>query len=649
MKKQKKKKTMRTSTHFKNHSTAKMVSKRRNRLLISVLIIYIVYKTFQSFNNDNESLTELQDLQEKATKDTLKKGNTDVKEESAKKLNLQNQRARAKNSKIAFYEDSAKVCPEYIDYSKEPHFLHSDDITDANILPYQRPPENCRTFNSPAVEKIIAFFNDNLANPKLARLFENCFPNTLDTTILYHYNAETSVKPLKRWAGRAAYRNDYSETFVITGDIHAEWLRDSAWQLSVYQPLIKHDSSLQNLIKGAINTQSHLLMSNPYCNAFKAPFHMRVPNIGGQVDHVFPRPNWREVFECKYEIDSLASFLTLSRQYYENSEKDYSFMITDWFTALLQVMTVIRRESVSTYEKGTHDVNPFGFIFQRDTNSGSETRPLEGTGNPVQYDAKLVRSAFRPSDDVTIFQYFIPGNAYLSVELTKMAKILETHASSVKEIYQKAQELHSRVPYPFDNFVSDMKKYGEEIKAGIYEKAVFQDSRFGGDVLAFEVDGYGSRLIMDDANIPSLLSLPDLGFMEKNDPLYINTRKMILSPEGNPYAKPKSLCFPGVGSPHTGIHSVWPMSLTTAIRTSTNEEEIKGFLKLLIENTNGLGLMHESINAYIPNGEQYTRPWFAWANSEFAKTIMHLAKNHPALVLKPGVKFSLDSVLSDTK
>ncbi|KAL6940559.1 hypothetical protein ACO0QE_004465 [Hanseniaspora vineae] len=610
-----------------------MVAKRRNyRLFISVLIVYIVYKTFQSFNNDNQSNSEIQHLEEKTREKGLKKEDFVVKDESAKKANSEKQHAKGKNSKVAFYQDTTnKISLTQTFY----HFKGRLKIAELSTPQLLRKSLH----SSKTIWQI----------QNLARLFENCFPNTLDTTILYHYNAETSIKPLKRWAGRAAYRNDFSETFVITGDIHAEWLRDSAWQLSVYQPLIKYDPSLKNLIKGAINTQSHLLMSNPYCNAFKAPFHMKVPNIGGQVDHVFPRPNWREVFECKYEIDSLASFLTLSRQYYENSEKDYSFMITDWFTALLQVMTVIRRETVSTYEKGTHDVNPFGFIFQRDTNSGSETRPLAGTGNPVQYEAKLVRSAFRPSDDVTIFQYFIPGNAYLSVELTKMAKILKTHAESVKETYQKAQNLHSRVPYPFDDLVSDMEKYGEEIKAGIYEKAVFQDSKFGGDVLAFEVDGYGSRLVMDDANIPSLLSLPDLGFIEKTDPLYINTRKMILSPEGNPYAKPDSLYFPGIGSPHTGIHSVWPMSLTTAIRTSTNEDEIQSFLKLLIENTNGLGLMHESINAYIPNGEQYTRPWFAWANSEFAKTIMHLAKNHPALVLKPGVKFSLDSVLSESK
>lgn len=154
-----------------------------------------------------------------------------------------------------------------------------------------------------------------------------------------------------------------------------------------------------------------------------------------------------------------------------------------------------------------------------------------------------------------------------------------------------------------------------------------------GKVYAYEVDGYGGAIHMDDANIPSLLSLPDMGFIDVNDEVYQNTRKMILSKVGNPYYLTGTQ-FEGIGGPHIGIHNAWPMSLLVSIRTTDDDTEILNNLQLIMENTAELGLMHESVQVNSKKGKEFTRSWFAWCNSEFGKTIMYLAKHKPHLIFK---------------
>lgn len=91
-----------------------------------------------------------------------------------------------------------------------------------------------------------------------------------------------------------------------------------------------------------------------------------------------------------------------------------------------------------------------------------------------------------------------------------------------------------------------------------------------GKVFAFEVDGFGSAYFMDDANIPSLLSLPYLGYVDKNDPIYKNTRKFVLS-EYNPYFF-KGEAGEGIGGPHVGPGYIWPMSIIMRVYTSDVRE-----------------------------------------------------------------------------
>ncbi|SCU86010.1 LAME_0D04082g1_1 [Lachancea meyersii CBS 8951] len=537
------------------------------------------------------------------------------------------------------YHTAVKQCPSYMEYASIPHFRDVDEATPLS-LPFQRPPENCRTFKSPMIESFVVEFIKKLKDRDLAKLFENTFPNTLDTTILWHVSASENQKLEYHKQKSLSYRNEFPETFIVTGDIHAEWLRDSAWQVSVYQPFIKHDSRLKELLHGAINTQAQLLIENPFCNAFNPPPYCDVQRAESTVDKVRPYPDWRRVFECKYEIDSLASFLTLSRQFYENADWDdrLSFINIDWLLAVKRVIEVVELESSSTFaEEGAP--NGFPYTFQRDTNVASETLPLAGTGNPVNSGTGLVRSAFRPSDDSTIFQFFIPGNAYIAVELKAVFKIMQDYVKS-----GKAQD-----PYipEIEALMESAADLSERIRQGIMEHGIVNHPNFG-EVFAYEVDGYGSSLLMDDANIPSLLSLPELGFVSINDPIYQNTRRMITSKEGNPYYI-RGEYLQGIGGPHIGIHNVWPLGLIVAIRTSDNDQEILDNLSAILHSTGGLGLIHESIQAFRPGGKLFTRPWFAWANSEFAKTILYLAETRPHLIFQEqylGEKFELQSFLS---
>lgn len=491
-------------------------------------------------------------------------------------------------------------CPNYLEFSKR---RHGSPSTGKRRYPYMRPTKNCRTFQSPALEALIEDLKSKMKDPDLARLMENTLPNTLDTTILWHKASSGKHPP---------------QTFVVTGDIHAEWLRDSARQLAVFQPLMKYDKSLQDLIKGAIYTQADYLMLAPYCNAFHPPAGSGVKKAPSSIDDVHPQPSWTRVFECKYEIDSLASFLTLTNDYLENSDFDLSVIDRKWAKAFERILTVLSRESVPLFDSETGYVLPPFYSFKRQTNIGSETLPLDGVGNPVNYDSGLIRSAFRPSDDATVLQFFVPGNAHMLCELKRLHKNVLSKLDRVEIDLLKHKE-------GTEKFIVDISK-------GLKEHAIVDHPKWG-KVFAYEVDGYGGSIFMDDANIPSLLSLPEMGYLSIDDEIYQNTRRMLLSKDGNPYFL-KGPYFEGIGGPHIGLNYAWPMSLLVRIRTTDDDDEILKNLELLMDTTGGLGLMHEGVNVNVPKGTDYTRPWFAWCNSEFGKTILHLAKNKPHLIFK---------------
>ncbi|CAX40772.1 conserved hypothetical protein [Candida dubliniensis CD36] len=512
-------------------------------------------------------------------------------------------------------------CPDYVVYSQKRHPPFS---IGRFKYPYMRPAPKCRTFVSSAVESVIEDLKSKINDPDLARLLENCLPNTLDTTILWH---QPKMKTPPK------HDTLLPQSFIVTGDIHAEWLRDAARQLSVYQPMIRFDPKLKELILGAINTQAYYIINSPYCNAFHPPPGSGVKRGDTAFDQVHPKPDWKQVFECKYELDSLASFLTLTNEYYENSQGDTSFINNSWLRAFEKVLIILHRESVPSFDEETGQMLPFYYSFQRNTNIGSETLPLGGVGNPVNYGTGLIRSAFRPSDDATILQFFIPGNIHMLTELKKARSTYLTYENIARD---------SMLVETADTFINALSSGIE--KYGIVNHPIY------GKVYAYEVDGYGSATFMDDANIPSLLSIPDLGYTTIDDEIYQNTRKMILSKQGNPYYL-KGHFFEGIGGPHIGLRNAWPMSLLVRIRTTNDDDEIISSLDMIMRNTANLGLMHESIHVNSRQGRDYTRPWFAWCNSEFGKTILHLAKNKPHLIFKKewqNVPYDIENVLSQS-
>lgn len=459
--------------------------------------------------------------------------------------------------------------------------FHSSPFSTGPLaLPFQRPSKYCRTFESPLVEKVIEDMKEKIIDKDLARLFENAFPNTLDTTVRWHVDGTVKHKTSKKSWDSAAWKG--AQSFIVTGDINAEWLRDSTNQLAQYQLLAKKDKEIYQLILGAINTQAEYVIGSPYCNAFQPPPPSGLnPTLQGDGDTVHPIYEESFVFECKYELDSLAHFLSLSNQFH-NHTGSTEFLNSRWLLALDTLLNVLTEQSKSTFDEDTGAYQGNEYRFQRQTNLGTETLGLSGVGNPLNDGTGLIRSAFRPSDDATILGFLIPSNAMISVELKRTAAILKSAGKA--------------------NIAAQVLTWGETIEKGVWEHGVVTHKQHG-QVFAFEVDGYGSSILMDDANLPSLLALPLLGFTSADNEIYKNTRKMILQKKGNPYFLVGD-DFRGIGGPHVGLESAWPMSVLVQAMTSDDDEEIMRCLEA-VKNVSRSGVIHESVN--VDASYRYTR------------------------------------------
>ncbi|KAI0103207.1 hypothetical protein GGR51DRAFT_257399 [Nemania sp. FL0031] len=525
--------------------------------------------------------------------------------------------ARYAQEQIALGDDTTnyqEACPDYTQYSAYSHRPLSEGPLE---LPYQRPHAKCRTFHSDAIEKVIDDVVSRMKDPDLARLFENTFPSTTDTTVKFHTSGSVEVKRSTDPYDEGQWQGPHS--FIITGDIIAEWLRDSTNQLSPYQALATKDPKIYQLILGAINTQSEYVIESPYCNAFQPPPISNLPiTSNGQDDIVHPAYEPSFVFECKYELDSLAHFLALGNDFNEHSGSK-EFLTPRWYQALQTVLNVLEEQSQPTFDLETGRYHRNQYTFSRTTNTGTETLNLNGVGNPLNGGTGLIRSAFRPSDDATILGFFIPANAQMSMELKRTAKILRDVGK--------------------DKLAQTVDEWSQKITKGIWEYGVVEHRQFG-KVFAYEVDGYGSSILMDDANYPSLLALPLMGFVDASDETYQNTRRMLLSQSSNPYYL-KGRDFHGIGGPHIGLTNAWPMSLLVQARTSDDDEEIQECIDLVLRSSK-LGLIHESVDVNVMSS--YTRSWFAWANGVFASTILDLAKRKPHLIFTDSTPYDVASI-----
>ncbi|TVY14830.1 Meiotically up-regulated gene 157 protein [Lachnellula arida] len=454
-------------------------------------------------------------------------------------------------------------CPDYLDYSQQKHQPYSSGKYQ---LSYMRPDPACRTFNSSIVEDTIKDMESVIKDPDLYRLFQNSFPNSLDTAV--------------KWKGVAANNSNEELTFLITGDINAMWLRDSANQMQSYLPLVTANSSqnsLASLYRGVINLQARYILEAPFCNSFQPPVESGIgPSKNQDTPDIFtPAVSNNTAFECKYELDSLAAFLELSTDYYEATNDIDFFRNFQWVDTINTILATTESLLVGTYSSNG-SVNTLPYTWERTTTSATETLDNSGRGNPVQDSTGLIRSAFRPSDDSTIYQLYIPANMMFSRYLDSASKIM-------------ANITNQR------NLANHMHNFSGSIRDAITKHGIVNHPTYG-SIYAFEVDGYGSQNIMDDANIPSLLSAPFLGYLDQNDQVYQNTRKMILSKDNSYFMR--GPVINAVGGPHAGYGQAWPMASIIRIFTTNDDTEITTALRELVSSTDGLGLIHESINSF---------------------------------------------------
>lgn len=499
-----------------------------------------------------------------------------------------------------------------------------------------RPIPSCRTFRSREVEDTIERLRKTIVDPDLMRLFENTWPSTLDTTIgwtgianktiiaqmdpitnttLYHWARNQKFLSPEEVESLTQHEQEEEElAFVVTGDIEAMWLRDSANQLQSYISVLRSDGgkgkgTLASLFRGAINLQARYILGDPFCNAFQAPEESRIQRkSSANSDTISPSYDYMQVFSCQWELDSVASFLQLSADYYSRTGDHAFFGRHSWVAAVKKVLEITESMMIDSYdEQGNWQHTPYTYCA-----------PYGGTpinscnGSPHKGNIGLVRSFQRPSDDSCIYQYLIPSNMMYSVTL---------NASSV---------IMSQVQPPGSNLTTWMRQMSTGIRNGIESHAVFSDPKHG-KIYAYEIDGYGSAILMDDPNIPSLLSAPFLNYTPISDPVYAATRRKILSRD-NPYYTWGPV-ISGVGSMHTLPGSAWPMANIMTILTSDDDDEIVRNMRWLIQSTDGYGLMHESVHAHTEG--MWTRQWFSWANGLFGQVVLDLERRKP-WILKMG-------------
>ncbi len=451
-------------------------------------------------------------------------------------------------------------------------FLDAAPALRASQFESKRPRPEDRRFRSGAVESKILEVKSAIADRELAWLFENCYPNTLDTTVDFTTD-----------------NNRIPDTFVITGDIDAMWLRDSSAQVWPYLAVAREDVMLRRLLAGVINRQTRCILIDPYANAFN-----KEPGESPWKDDLTDMKP--ELHERKWEVDSLCYPIRLAHRYWRTTGDTTPFGVP-WQRAM-QLVVQTFREQQRKRGRGPYK-------FQRVTGWQTDTVAGAGYGNPIR-PVGLICSIFRPSDDATIFPFLVPSNLFAVTSLRQFAELYAVVAGG-------------------GTFEAECRALADEVEVAVERYAQIEHDHYG-TIFPYEVDGFGNRLYMDDANIPSLLSLPYLGCCDREDPIYQKTRAFVLS-DSNPYYF-RGRAGDGIGSPHVGLGMIWPLSVIMRAMTSSDDTEIIDCLRILKTTHAGTGFMHESFHKNDP--ERFTRPWFAWANTLFGELIvkLHAERRH---------------------
>ena len=431
-------------------------------------------------------------------------------------------------------------------------------------FPVVRTPEAKRKFKSRAVERTIETIRARIGNRELGWMFENCFPNTLDTAVEFRV---VEGRP---------------DTFVVSGDVDAMWLRNSTAQVWPYLPLMRNDSNLQQLIAGVIHRQTRCMLQDPYANAF---CHDEGKTSPWQSDHTEMKPG---VYERKWALDSLCYPIRLAYHYWKASN-DRAPLDATWREAMLIVLKTFREQQRKS--------SPGPYSFQRRTELATDTLAGGGYGRPAK-PVGLICSMFRPTDDATVFPFLVPANLLAVVSLRQAAELL----SQVHRDQETA---------------SQCRALADEVERSLREHAVVIHPKHG-RILPYELDGYGNSYCIDEGNIPSLLSLPYLDAVSPGDPLYLNTRRFILS-DSNPYSCTGKTAS-GPSGPHLGRDMISVLGLIMQGLTSTDDQEVRQCLLTLQKTHAGKGFMHEAFHKDDP--DKFTRPWFPWANAMFGELIV---------------------------
>jgi len=353
-----------------------------------------------------------------------------------------------------------------------------------------------------------------------------------------------------------------------------------------------HDKHLQQMIEGVINRQVKCIHLDRYANAFYKDVN-KVSEWKSDLTEMKPG-----IHERKWEIDSLCYPTRLAYGYWKTTGGTSPFD-SQWEESIALV--------VKTFKEQQRKTSQGPYTFQRTTAWATDGVPLAGYGYPVK-PVGLICSMFRPSDDATIYPFLIPSNFFAAVSLKQAAEMVNKIRSNAK-------------------LANECLLLSAEIEAALLKYAIV-NTEHSGKIYAYEVNGFGSYNLMDDANVPSLLSLPYLGAINNKAALYENTRKFVLSSNNPFYFKGKA--GEGIGGPHAGMDMIWPLSIIMRGLTSNDKNEIKKCLHMLQQSNAGTGFMHESFHKN--DATQFTRKWFAWANTLFGELVIHVATIFPELL-----------------
>lgn len=449
-------------------------------------------------------------------------------------------------------------------------FMLSGAHADGTQQPAMRVAREKRRFVSEAVEREIVLVKQKIADPELARIFEMSYPNTLDTTVT------------------TGTRDGKPDTFIITGDINAMWLRDSSAQVQGYIQFCKEDAHLAEMIAGLIHRQAACILIDPYANAFM--YEASKTSSPHSKDRIEMRPG---VFERKWEVDSLAYCIRLAYQYWKVTGTTAAFD-QEWKDAMHLVVATMRDQQREK-SQGLYHFFP-----------GSRKEPY----GPPMKPTGMTCTMFRCSDDAATYLFNIPDNLFAATSLHQLAEMADALM-------------------PDDGLAADCRALAAQVEKGIEEYGTVTDPKWGKHYV-YECDGMGHTLLMDDAGLPNLLSIPYFSPSLAGNPVVLASRRWALSPEDPWYIT--GTAGEGLGSVHKGKGNIWSLGLIARAITSTDDAEITSNLIMLKRSSAGTGFIHESFKKDDPS--KFSRKWFAWANNLFGEMVIKVARERPALLAK---------------